>query len=44
MSSGGGHLKTFLFNSFGGPFVRQSRTICANVVECIIRINSVKLF
>ena len=34
----------FLIWYSGGPFVQQSRTICANLVEGIMRNNSVKLF
>ena len=37
-------LKTFLISSSGGPFVRQSKTICAILLECIMRINSEPLF
>ena len=37
-------LKIFLIWSSGGPFVQWSRTICAILVEGILRINSVKLF
>ena len=37
-------LKIFLFLSSGSPFVRPSRTICAILVKCIKRNNSVKLF
>ena len=37
-------LKTFLIWSSGGPFVQGSRTICAILVEGIMRNNSVKLF
>ena len=29
---------------YGGPFVQRSGTICANVVEGIMRKNSVKLY
>ena len=36
--------KIFLIWSFGGPLVQRSRTICANLVEGIVRNNSVKLF
>ena len=35
-------LKIFLIWSSGGPFVMRSRTICAILVECIKRNNSVK--
>ena len=38
------HLKVFLFWSSGSPFVQQSITICAILVEGIKRNNSVKLF
>ena len=34
----------FFILSFGSPFVQRRRTICAILVECIIRKNSVKLF
>ena len=37
-------LKLFLIKSSGSPFVQQSRTVCAILVEGIIRNNSVKLF
>ena len=37
-------LKIFLISSSGSPFVQQSRTICATLVEGIIRNNYVKLF
>ena len=37
-------LKIFLIWSSGGPIVQQSRTICAILVEGIMRNNSVKLF
>ena len=37
-------LKTFLIKSSGCPFFRWSRTICAILVEGIMKINSVKLF
>ena len=36
--------KIVLILSSGGPFVKQSGTICANLVEGIMRNNSVKLF
>ena len=35
-------LKIFLIWSSGDPFVQQSGTICAILVECIERNNSVK--
>ena len=38
------HLKIFLIWSSGRPFVQLSRTLCAILVEGIIRNNSVKLF
>ena len=37
-------LKTFLIYSSGGSFFQKSRTICAILVEGIMRNNSVKLF
>ena len=37
-------LKIFLSLSSGGPFVQQSGTICAILVEGIMMNNSVKLF
>ena len=37
-------LKTFIIKSTGGIFARRSGTICAILVECIMRNNSVKLF
>ena len=37
-------LKIFLIWSSGDPFVQQSRTTCAILVEGIMRNNSVKLF
>ena len=37
-------LKIFLIWSSGGPYVQQSGTICAILVEGIMRNNSVKLF
>ena len=37
------HLKIFIYSS-GGPFVRQSQTICAILVEDIMRNIYVKLF
>ena len=37
-------LKVFLIWSSGSPFVQQSVTICAILVEGIMRNNSVKLF
>ena len=37
-------LKIFLIWSSGGTFVQQSGTICAILVEGIMRNNSVKLF
>ena len=37
-------LKVLLIWSSGSPFVQQSVTICAILVECIMRNNSVKLF
>ena len=37
-------LKIFLIWSFGDHFVHLSRTICAILVECIMRNNSVKIF
>ena len=36
--------KIFLIWSSGGPFVQWSRSICAILVEGIMRNNSVKLF
>ena len=36
--------KIFLIWSSGGPFVQRSGTICAILVEGIMRYNSVKLF
>ena len=36
--------RSFLIWSSGGPIVQWSRTICANLVEGIMTINSVKLF
>ena len=36
--------KDISYLSFGGPFVQQSGTICAILVEGIMRNNSVKLF
>ena len=38
------HLKVFLIWSSGSPFIQQSITTCAILVECIKRNNSVKLF
>ena len=38
------NLNIFLIWCSGGPFVQQSRTICAILVECIMRNNSVILF
>ena len=38
------HLKIFLIWSFGSPFVQRSKTICAILVEGIMRNKSVKLF
>ena len=38
------YLKVFLIWSSGSPFVQQSVTICAVLVESIMRNNSVKLF
>ena len=38
------HLNIFLIWSCGGPFVQQSGTICAILVEGIMRNNSVNLF
>ena len=37
-------LKVFLICSSGSSFIKQSRTICAIMVEGIMRNNSVKLF
>ena len=37
-------LKIFLIWSSNGPFVQWSRTICAILVESIMRTNSVNLF
>ena len=37
-------LKIYLVWSSGGPFVQQGRTICAILVEGIMRNNSVQLF
>ena len=37
-------LKIFLILSSGGPFIQQSRTVCAILVEGIMRNNSVNLF
>ena len=37
-------LKIFVIQSFIGPFVQGHKTICALLVECIIRNISVKLF
>ena len=37
-------LKIFLIWSSGGPYVQRSETICAILVEGIMRNNSVKLF
>ena len=37
-------LKVFLICSSGSPFVQRSGTICAFLVEGIMRNNSVKLF
>ena len=37
-------LKVFLICSSGSPFVQRSGTICAILVEGIMRNNSVKLF
>ena len=37
-------LKIFLIWTSGGPFVQGSRTICAILVEDIMRNNSEKLF
>ena len=37
-------LKVFLIWSSGSPFVKQRVTICAILVEGIMRNNSVKLF
>ena len=37
-------LKVFLICSSGSSFVQQSGTVCANMVEGIMRNNSVKLF
>ena len=36
-------LKTFLIQSSGSPFVQQTRTICAILVEGIMRNNLLKL-
>ena len=38
------HLKVFLIWISGSPFVQRSITICAILVEGIMRNNSVKLF
>ena len=38
------NLNIFLIWCSGGPFVQQSRTICANLVEGIMKNNSVKSF
>ena len=38
------HLKIFLNLSSGSHFVKRSRTICAILVEGVMRNNSVKLF
>ena len=38
------YLKVFLIWSCGSPFVQQSRTISAILVEDIMRDNAVKLF
>ena len=40
----GCHLKTFLIYSSGIPFILPSKTICASLVDAIVRNNSVKLF
>ena len=37
-------LKIFLIWSSGGPYVKRSRNICALLVECMMRNNSVELF
>ena len=37
-------LKTFLIRSSDSPFVQRSVTICAIVVDGIMRNNSVRLF
>ena len=37
-------LKIFPIRSSGGPFVKRSRTICAILVEGIMRNNSVNIF
>ena len=44
MVQGRCRLKVFVIWSYGGPFVQQSGTICAILVEGIMRNNSVKLF
>ena len=36
--------KDISYLSSGGPFVQQTQTICAILVEVIMRNNSVKLF
>ena len=38
------HFKTFLIQSSGDPCIKPSRTVCANLVEAIMRNNSVKSF
>ena len=38
------YLKIFIIWSSGGPFVQRSGTVCAILVEGIMRNNSVKLF
>ena len=38
------HLKTFLIYSSGHPCIKLSQTVCAILVEAIMRNNSVKLF
>ena len=38
------YCKVFLILSSGSPFVQQSITICASLVEGIIKNNSFKLF
>ena len=43
-SGSGGRLKIFLIYSPGDPFVQLSKTICAILVEGVMRKLSVKLF
>ena len=42
--SGGDFFKIFLIRGSSGPYILQSGTICAVLVEGIKRNNSVKLF